>query len=367
MKEPKSRYRNLAEPLAQKYAKWLNLGASFVEANEAPTATLSVFTSGQQPSIEDFIGGSPLQIGQAGSGKSNGVGVSIEDLIRKRIQQCIIDINGEHEGIVDMFPSKIVRADMSGDGLADAKKFYLDTRSWWFDLSEFSREQYMHYLALFLVELLRIKKEKYKQLKKTDERPKPILFVVEESHNFMPRSFLATDKPGSQIFKDCNMVKSTFKKFAQEARKFGFGLWSISQDLTQLDLTTLRQSRIKILMKVFETNQVKTYMGMIPGAPPFSELKDELAGMKPGECYFIRGSNVSIRRFKMKKSKDAGITPTYADALGWKKGVGIKRDDEQTTTADTTKEIKGDFPKLPNSKTIDEVQNEDESADEEED
>jgi hypothetical protein len=75
----------------------------------------------------------------------------------------------------------------------------------------------------------------------TDELALPMLFILEEAHNFAPAQALTSSEKRS--------VAMT-KQIAQEGRKFGVGLVLISQRPSRLDETTLSQCNSYVIMRM---------------------------------------------------------------------------------------------------------------------
>ena len=77
--------------------------------------------------------------------------------------------------------------------------------------------------------------------KVSDELQLPVLFLVEEAHNFAPAQ-ARTDAEKRSI--------TTTRQIAQEGRKFGVGLVIISQRPSRLDETTLSQCNSFVIMRM---------------------------------------------------------------------------------------------------------------------
>lgn len=77
--------------------------------------------------------------------------------------------------------------------------------------------------------------------KVSDELQLPVLFVLEEAHNFAPAQ-ARTDAEKRSI--------TTTRQIAQEGRKFGVGLVIISQRPSRLDETTLSQCNSFVIMRM---------------------------------------------------------------------------------------------------------------------
>ena len=74
-----------------------------------------------------------------------------------------------------------------------------------------------------------------------DDLPFPVLFVLEEAHNFVPAH---ANTPAEQ------RAVATTKQIAQEGRKFNVGLILVSQRPSRLDETTLSQCNSYIVMRM---------------------------------------------------------------------------------------------------------------------
>jgi hypothetical protein len=75
----------------------------------------------------------------------------------------------------------------------------------------------------------------------SNELPLPVLFVLEEAHNFAP----ARATTAAELH-----AIATTKQIAQEGRKFGVGLVLISQRPSRLDETTLSQCNSYVIMRM---------------------------------------------------------------------------------------------------------------------
>lgn len=83
--------------------------------------------------------------------------------------------------------------------------------------------------------------EKIFEARVSDELKLPVLFLLEEAHNFVPaQGYSSAEKRSIEIT----------KQIAQEGRKFGVGLTLISQRPSRLDETTLSQCNSFIIMRM---------------------------------------------------------------------------------------------------------------------
>lgn len=277
-----------------------------------PTAYLDLFMDGITLNVDMIIKHGMLMLGMAGSGKSNGVGKTLEEILKLKLQMFLFDVTGEHEGVVEMYAAQFDRVDFSTDGITLAKIFIDSGRSLYLDCSKTSRGAYLQFLNQFLDEVFAIKKKQSKP-----ER-KPTIFVIEECHNLIPERINSSDKYSEFIPK----VKETLRTFNTEGRKYGCPCLLISLRPAMLDKAAIGQVRLGVFLKVMLPADVKTYGGFIPGISPRG-LRMALFKMVVGQAFVVADGKVNLRRFKKKKSPDLGETPGYAEAKGWKEGLGV--------------------------------------------
>jgi hypothetical protein len=301
--------------LSNPYLKLLKMDGltSKTELFNAPTATLDVFHDGKRVDIDNILKKSLNIMGKAGSGKSNGAGRVIEQLMKNKMQIFLEDLTGEHQGIVEMFPDDFKTIELPQDGKEYANDFLAANKSYYLDCSKYTRESYMEFIDGFLGEVFRLK------VAMPPSERKPQMFIFEESHNFIPESINLSDK----TMKAAPKVKEHLRKFSLEGRKYGCPCVFISQRPALNDKSIISQSRLGIYLQVTLPNDVKLYHELIPGSI-MREVRQALMGMKVGDCYYILdGHAPSKRHFKRKESKDIAETPGFAQALGWKSGQGL--------------------------------------------
>jgi len=80
-----------------------------------------------------------------------------------------------------------------------------------------------------------------------DGRIPPLLFIVEEAHNFAPE----------KVEKHSAVAKHDIEKIAREGRKFGVALCLISQRPVNLSTTALSQCNTHIILRVTNPNDLK--------------------------------------------------------------------------------------------------------------
>ncbi|MBN1133353.1 MAG: ATP-binding protein [Methanosarcinaceae archaeon] len=106
------------------------------------------------------------------------------------------------------------------------------------------------------------------------KRIPPGMLVVEEAHNFAPeRGFSKT--ASSEIL----------RTIASEGRKFGLGLMVISQRPARIDKNVLSQCGTQIIMKVTNSNDLKSISKGLEGVNSYVE--DELIRLPPGTAMLV--------------------------------------------------------------------------------
>jgi DNA helicase HerA-like ATPase len=303
--------KNAYLPLLKMPEAAVSFGKFAPEINtfKPPKAELDLFINEEKQDIDLVLTKFPVVFGQAGSGKSNAVGRMLEQVLNYKVPVLLSDITGEHEGIIELYERQFRRVNIPGDAVGDAERF-LGGSSYYYDLSSVSRSDYLSYYDEFLFTFFEIKK------RIEAERRIPHLLVFEEAHNLIPEFLPATDRKLQALMN----VKEHIRKYALEGRKFGLSPLLITQrpSLCAKDITS--QSRTRFMLKVFEKNDVDTYLGMIPGSRR-RDLIAQLNAMKPGQVIFVADGKIKFNRFKLKKSRDLGQTPGYAASMGWRKNV----------------------------------------------
>lgn len=136
-------------------------------------------------------------------------------------------------------------------------------------------------------------------------RKTPILFVLEEAHNYL--------KSGEN-----SIASRTVQKIAKEGRKYGAGLLLVTQRPSELDETVLSQCGSVISLRMTNSND----RGHIKSAveDSLNELVDLLPSLKTGEG-LIMGECVKLpMRTKFSKAKESKSTDPLVSEQ-WKKDL----------------------------------------------
>ncbi|MEK6978137.1 MAG: ATP-binding protein [Candidatus Hydrothermarchaeota archaeon] len=105
-------------------------------------------------------------------------------------------------------------------------------------------------------------------------RVPPLLFLIEEAHNFAPERSFGTTASSRVI-----------RAIASEGRKFGMGLCVVSQRPARVDKSVLSQCNTQIILKVTNPNDLRAISQSIEG---FTEdLEDEIKQLQPGVALVV--------------------------------------------------------------------------------
>ena len=125
----------------------------------------------------------------------------------------------------------------------------------------------------------------------------PLLFLIEEAHNFAPERGFGT-KSSSHIL----------RTIASEGRKFGMGLCVVTQRPARIDKSILSQCNTQIILKVTNPNDLRAISQSIEGFT--SELEEEIKQLEPGIALIV-GDVVEQPIFvniRVRKSRHGGAS-----------------------------------------------------------
>ncbi len=146
----------------------------------------------------------------------------------------------------------------------------------------------------------------------------PLLFLVEEAHNFAPE----------RIDKYSGIAKRDVEKIAREGRKFGVSLCLISQRPVNLSTTALSQCNTHIILRVTNPNDLDHIKKSSEGID--ERMSRSITALQTGEAIVV-GSAVNapifidIRERKSKK-KEKG-KPLHEQALEFENNQKQKEED----------------------------------------
>ena len=109
----------------------------------------------------------------------------------------------------------------------------------------------------------------------------PTFLIVEEAHNFAPRSM--SDRP--------ILSRSILRKIAREGRKFGVGLCVVSQRPNRLDSDVLSQCNTQVIMKIVNPADQEHIRQSVETVT--EDIVADLPGLSRGEA-ILAGSAVRL-------------------------------------------------------------------------
>ncbi len=138
----------------------------------------------------------------------------------------------------------------------------------------------------------------------------PLLFLIEEAHNFAPERGFGT-RSSSQIL----------RTIASEGRKFGMGLCVVTQRPARIDKSILSQCNTQIILKVTNPNDLRAISQSIEGFTP--ELEEEIKQLEPGVALIV-GDVVEQPIFvniRVRKSRHGGASVEVVKEKEAKRGL----------------------------------------------
>lgn len=263
---------------------------------------LSMFTDWQYDfSLTELIGTSVAVLGMTGSGKSNSAARLAEQSLSNGVPLCIMDIAGEYWGLKERFA--LVVAGQSAhvditietpDQAAALAHWSLSERvSVVFDISGYRPLKLRPVMVnAYLTAIF--------EASITLRRPYQI--ILEEAHNYVPQS---TPTAASEIV----------TTIATEGRKNGLSLVVVSQRPARIDKDVLSQAGIRLLHRVFDTNDVKAYQSVIPESPAW--VKDKAMALETGQAILVYPQKriCAIVNVLPRETYHGGATPGMDDVL----------------------------------------------------
>lgn len=247
--------------------------------------------------LADIVTGRGFLTGKSGSGKSNSMGVVVEELLDRGIPVCIIDTEGEYTGLKDQYTVLHAGAHEScdvtvtpTDAMTIADTLLERHIPVILDTSEFLDSEVMNELVADVVRQIF---ERQKTLQH------PMLLVVEECHEFVPQ------RGGEDI-------KEMFITIAKRGRKRGLGVCGLSQRPASVDKDFITQCDWNVWHRLTWPNDV---------AVASEVLGDHAAAVEDlavGESLIWADWTESCQRvqWRQKRTRDYGRAPSIERALG---------------------------------------------------
>ncbi|MBU0761502.1 MAG: ATP-binding protein [Candidatus Altiarchaeota archaeon] len=135
----------------------------------------------------------------------------------------------------------------------------------------------------------------------------PTLLIVEEAHNFIPRSDEGYYNPAKKII----------RKIAREGRKFGVGLCIVSQRPNKLDADVLSQCNTQLIMKIVNPADQEYIRQSVETVT--EDIVRDLPGLGRGEA-IVTGSAVTLPVPVKIRKRRTQVSGEDIDIVGeWKK------------------------------------------------
>lgn len=246
--------------------------------------------------------------GQTGAGKSYTLMKILEEAHQEKTQFVLLDPHGEGHVLSELGDDVLVASERIGIPVVeDAIPVYVDVlkrgSSLVIDLSKYFYKSKIAFNA-FVEKFIR------EFLSEWSDVRRPILFAMDEAHEFAPQ---AKDKGSKQRVDLCG-------ELATGGRKLGVMLCFATQRPAKIDKTPITQANIRLVGKLTGThdyNAFKEYFGKAAG---FKQVRS----LSSGQFYVISGTEVQLTRVNLRITTDAGATPDAAPILSAKQQVSLK-------------------------------------------
>jgi len=258
--------------------------------DDQPTITVS--EGGFELPVVEVLTGRGVVFGKSGSGKSNSIGVIVEELLAQGYPLCIVDADGEHYGLKEEYELLHVGGDESVDVQVTpdhaeslAEIMLHEDVPVILDISGYIDDAEAHELVERVV-------AKLFSMEKKTKKPFPVL--IEEIHELVPE----TKNPSS--------VAKTLIRVAKRGRKHGLGVIGASQRPAEVKKSFVTQASWSIWHKLEwsqDTGVVKEVIN--------KQYSEAVQDLDAGEAIVNADWMDAVRtvQFKRKHTFDAGATP----------------------------------------------------------
>ncbi|MGI6022260.1 MAG: ATP-binding protein [Methanoculleus sp.] len=241
---------------------------------------------------QELVTGRTCIIAQSGAGKSWGIAVLCEQLLKAQIGFCLIDTEGEYFSLKDRFSLTWIG---SGEG-CDATIGEVDVRLVMHDairsraavIFDVSEAVDMRGEVSKLAEILYDLESRLRQ---------PFLLIVEEADKFIPQIGVSVEK---------------IEEISRRGRKRGLGLMVATQRPSLVTKNVLSQCNSQIIGKLSIENDLKAVSLF------FSSRREveELAELEPGEFFVMGGLSRGKMKMKFRDrvTEHRGVTPRLVPA-----------------------------------------------------
>ncbi len=246
-----------------------------------------------QLTANSFVSARTIALGQTGAGKGNAGALVNELLLEHGLPMTILDPEGEAWPLKQLAKNLLVvgksaHADREYAPEQMGRLAELSVEQGFsviLDLDEYSDEEIFALLVPYL-----------KSLWKTCNRlRRPYHLSIDEVHEFVPQQ-------GS------TPVKELLIRIAKKGRKRGLGMLTMSQDTASIDDKFLRQTDIRILLRVSYDSDLKRYQTLMP-ALSNKTIEQEVPKMPQGKGYVIVNHVPTLVQLLRRRTFDPSETP----------------------------------------------------------
>jgi len=249
---------------------------------------------------EDHITQKCSMFGVTGTGKSNGLGVILEEYCKNNLPFVVVDVLGAHYGLAEKYEviiyggKKGTVLDKEVKGNYYAHIVYNAKSSVIFDLSEWNDFEMQLWMAEFLDELFK--------LHGMNRVPRHIF--VEEAEVFFPQN--GYDESKKSLLAGNKVMK--------RGRALGLGMTLISQRPQDVNKKTLSQAQAHFLLHLEGVPEMKVVNEMLrsESADNRKLLVNKVTKAQKGECLLYSpqwmGKN-NLFKFRLRETFHAGYTP----------------------------------------------------------
>jgi hypothetical protein len=246
-----------------------------------------------QLTANNFVSARTIVLGQTGAGKGNAGALLCELLLSHGLPMTFIDPEGE------AWPLKEIAKNMLVVGKsAHADREYAPEQmgrlaelsveqgfSVILDLDEYSEAESYALVEPYLKSLWKI----------CNRLRRPYHLVVDEVHEFVPQQ-------------GATPVKDLLIRIGKKGRKRGLGMLSMSQETASVDDRFLRQTDIRLLLRVTYPSDIKRYQTLLP-AISNDTVEQEVPKLPDGKGYIIYQHRPVLAQLLLRRSFNPSDTP----------------------------------------------------------
>ena len=296
--------RPTKEPLASRSEEETNVAEEELDVPLLPVSPDASYPNPNLPlhldsddllhlTANSFVSARTIALGQTGAGKGNAGALINELLLEHGLPMTIIDPEGEAWPLKQLAKNLLVvgksaHADREYAPEQMGRLAELSVEQGFsviLDLDEYSDEEIFALLVPYL-----------KSLWKTCNRlRRPYHLSIDEVHEFVPQQ-------GS------TPVKDLLIRIGKKGRKRGLGMLAMSQDTASIDDKFLRQTDIRVLLRVSYDSDLKRYQTLMP-AISTKMIEQEVPKMPQGKGYVIVNHIPTLVQLLRRRTFDPSETP----------------------------------------------------------